>query len=150
MNRDRTFLVTALVVLGLSTTACGQQAAEAARDEPAVVEDIDGTELKRITLTAHAAERLDIQTAAVESTQDGGDVRLSVPYGAVVWDADGTTWAYTMPDELVFVRAPITVERVEGQDRAILLDGPDAGTMVVVVGAAELWGTEHGVGGAGH
>jgi hypothetical protein len=137
------------MVVAASLAGCCQEAAEAAHDEPAIVEEVGDSELKRITLTAHAAERLDIQTAAVESASSDGRARLVVPYGAVVWDADGTTRTYTMPAEHVFIRAPITLDRIDG-DRALLLEGPDPGTLVVTVGAAELWGTEHGVGGGGH
>ncbi|HEX6867287.1 MAG TPA: hypothetical protein VF119_00710, partial [Candidatus Limnocylindrales bacterium] len=63
-------------------------------------------------------------------------------------DPEGATWAYTNPEGLLFVRAPISVERIVG-DLAILSEGPPAGTLVVTVGGAELWGAEHGVGG-GH
>ena len=149
MTRNRFVFVAGALVVGLSLTACGQETAEAAHDAPAVIEEIDGSELKRITLTSLAAQRLDIQTAVVERATTDGEERLAVPYGAVVWDADGTTWTYTMPDELVFVRAAITLDRIDG-DRALLLDGPDEGMPVVIVGAAELWGAEHGVGGGGH
>jgi len=45
----------------------------------------------------------------------------------------------------VYIREPITVELIEG-DRAVLTAGPAAGTAVVSVGAAELYGTETGVG----
>jgi ABC-type oligopeptide transport system substrate-binding subunit len=145
MTRHRILFVVLTLLLGLSLAACGQEPVEAAHDSPATVDEIEGSELKRITLTAKAAERLDIQTAEVERATDG----LTIPYGAVVWDADGTTWTYTSPEELVFVRAPITLDRIDG-DQAILDDGPEPGTVVVHVGAAELWGTEHGVGGSGH
>lgn len=149
MTRDRFVHVSGIIMLGLALAACGQKTAEAVDEQPAMVEEVGAGELKRITLTAHAAERLDIQTAAVESAAADGEDRLSIPYGAVVWDADGGTWAYTAPEPLVFLRAEITLDRIDG-DQALLLDGPDPGTEVVVVGAAELWGTEHGVGGSGH
>lgn len=145
MTRHPILFVVLTLLLGLSLAACGQEPVEAGHDSPATVDEIEGSELKLITLTAKAAERLDIQTAEVERATDG----LTIPYGAVVWDADGTTWTYTSPEELVFVRAPITLDRIDG-DRAILTDGPEPGTVVVHVGAAELWGTEHGVGGSGH
>ena len=48
-------------------------------------------------------------------------------------------------EELVYVRAPIDVIRIDG-DRALLSDGPPLGTEVVTVGAAELLGTEYEVG----
>lgn len=132
-------------VVGLSLAGCGGQATEAAAEAPAIVEEVDGSEVGRITLTERAAERLALETAQVT---DGGSRGLAVPFAAVFWDADGQAWTYTSPADLVFVRAPITVSRVDG-DRALLADGPPVGTTVVTVGVAELYGTETGVGG-GH
>jgi hypothetical protein len=129
--------MTLLVALLLS--ACGGSADEGAPDSPAAVEQISGTELNRITLTAEAAERLDVQTAATRS--DGK--RTVIPYAAVLYDPDGRTWAYTSPKQLVFVRKDISVDRIDG-DSAILTAGPSAGTQVVTVGADELWGVEYG------
>ena len=99
-------------------------------------------ELNRMTLTERAAERLGIETAPVAEEQIERDARSKIiPYAAVIYDADGGTWAYTNPEPLIFVRDAIDVERIEG-DTATLTDGPAAGTAVVTVGAAELFGTE--------
>ena len=62
----------------------------------------------------------------------------------MLYDPDGATFTYTSPEPLVFVRAPITIDRIEG-DVAYLTEGPATGTSVVTVGAAELFGTELGV-----
>jgi hypothetical protein len=58
-----------------------------------------------------------------------------------VYDSEGKTWTYINPQPLVFVRHPITVDSIKG-DQAILSDGPDSGTAVVTVGAEELFGSE--------
>ena len=126
--------------LTLALAACGQEEAEAVADPPAVVEEVTGSELNRITLTARAVERLGIETAVVQD--------LSVPYSAVFYTSDGATWAYVSPEEFVFVRERIVVDRIHG-DVAVLTDGPRPGTTVVAIGAAELYGAETGVGG-GH
>jgi hypothetical protein len=65
-----------------------------------------------------------------------------------VYDADGQTWAYVNQEPLVYMRAQITVEEIEG-DVARISAGPPEGTPVVTTGAAELYGAEIGVGG-GH
>lgn len=109
--------------------------------EPATMEHIDGTELNRITLTAQAATRLDLQTTTVE--RDGGN--LVIPGGAVIVDPDGTTWAYEAVEPLVFVRTEIVVAS-EADGSATLSEGPAEGTTIVSVGAAELYGVEHGIG----
>lgn len=73
-----------------------------------------------------------------------GAPRKIVPYAAVLYGVNGETWVYTNPEPLVFVRSPITIDYIDG-DLAVLSEGPEAGTAVVTVGAAELFGTETGV-----
>ena len=144
----RTF---AALVVGLAVAACGQQAqvqGVTSNVQAVVVEKIAGSELERLSLSEHAAQRLGIETAPVASSPTGSAGRLLVPYSAVVYDSTGTTWAYTSPEALVFVRQKITVDHIAA-DQAVLASGPDVGTLVVTVGAAELWGVETGVGG-GH
>jgi hypothetical protein len=70
--------------------------------------------------------------------------RLIVPYAAVIYGLEGETWVYTNPEPLVYVRHPIAVDYIE-DDMAVLSEGPSAGTQVVVVGVAELFGAETGV-----
>jgi hypothetical protein len=118
--------------------------AETGSSEPAKVEPIEGTSLNRVTLTQKAAERLGVETAAVEDEEVGGAPAKVLPYSAVLYDANGDTWTYTNPEPLVFVRHKISIDRVDGAS-AILAEGPDVGTKVVTVGAAELIGTEFGV-----
>ncbi|HET6642932.1 MAG TPA: hypothetical protein VFG93_06625 [Gaiellaceae bacterium] len=132
-------LIVGALLVTLLLAACGGSAVEDAAESPAAVEQIEGTELNRITLTAEAAKRLDVQTTAARS--DGE--RTVIPYAAVLYDPDGQTWTYTSPKRLVFVREDIRVDRIDG-DAAILTAGPSAGTTVVTVGADELWGVEYG------
>jgi hypothetical protein len=109
--------------------------------EPAKVTPIKGTDLSRVTLSADAAKRLGIATAAVAAQ---GSDRKVIPYDAVIYAADGHTFTYTSPKPLTFVRAPITVTDIRG-DKAYLSAGPPAGTAVVTVGSQELFGTEYEV-----
>jgi hypothetical protein len=127
-----------LVVLGLALSACGGSSESAAPPEPAKVQELAGGAI-RVTLTADAAKRIDIQTAVAES--DGGNT--VIPYAAVLYDPNGETWTYTNPAPLVYLRADITVDRIEGE-RAILTRGPAPGSAVVTVGGTELWGVEYG------
>ena len=141
--RVRTALVAALATVALA--GCAQGSAEAAPEPPAAVsEPIAGSELLRITLVEAAVQRLAIETAEVVGV--GPD--LAIPYGALLYDAQGGAWAYTNPEPLVYVREAIEVDRIEG-DLVILSAGPAPGTAVITVGAAELYGVESGVGG-GH
>jgi hypothetical protein len=145
----RTILwVVALLLLAVLPVA-GCQAGgeeESAADEPALVEPVEGSDdLFQVTLTAEAAERIDLQTAVVRTEGAGAAERPIVPYSAIVYETDGETWVYTSTEDLSFVREHIVVEAIEG-DRAVLSEGPAAGTEVVTVGVAELFGAEHGIG----
>ena len=136
-------LVPALIGCGGSTTP------PAEHEEPAHVEAIAGDETRhRITLTERAAERLGIAVAqATAATGRAGSIW--VPYSAIIYDAQGSAWAYVAEGPLVFVREPVTVSGVtpnEAGGLAVLSEGPAPGTSVVSVGVAELFGTEFEVG----
>ncbi len=142
--RIRSGLAAALVAGVCLLPACKESPAaeEAGGSELATVEPVEGSDVATVTLTEEAAGRIDVQTEPVEAPRKG---ELTIPYAAVLYDPAGDTWAYTSPETLVFVRAPIEVARIVG-DRAFLSEGPPPGTDVVVVGAAELLGTEYEVG----
>ena len=71
---------------------------------------------------------------------------LTVPYGALVYEADGSAWVFVQTRALSYQRAPVHVAGVTG-DRVTLTSGPPVGTDVVTVGAAELVGVEIGIDG---
>jgi hypothetical protein len=125
----------------LATAACAEKGAAEHEPPPAVVETVPGQDTKILTLTQRAVERLRITTVAVAESSVG----TSVPYAAIGYDPDGTTWVYTSPSALTYVRERVTVDAVE-DGVALLSAGPAAGTAVVTVGVAELFGTEHGIG----
>jgi hypothetical protein len=155
MLRTSRWVAVALTIAGLQLAACTGKDADADdnhqedEDGPARVEPGEGTGISRVTLTARAAERLDIKTAPAVEVQvaraPSGAFRKVVPYAAVLYDSDGETWVYTNPEPRVFVRHGITIDYIDG-DVAVLSDGPPAGTPVVTVGAAELFGTEFEIG----
>jgi hypothetical protein len=149
MRHSKRWLATLGLLVALPLlSACTQTSAEAegGGEEPAKVEHVEGSEdVSRLTLTPKAVERLGIQTTPVREDTVAGKRQKVVPYGAVLYDADGKTSVYVTPAPNVYIRQPITVDHIEG-DRAVLTAGPAAGTAVVSVGAAELHGTETGVG----
>jgi hypothetical protein len=131
-----------LVVAPLLAAACGGSAGEEETAKQAVVEHVQGSKLERVRLSAEAAKRLDIHTTAVRRDRGSTD-RLIIPYSAVLYDPDGTTWTYTNPTPLVFQRQDVRVARIEAGS-AVLSKGPHAGARVVTVGATEIWGVEYG------
>lgn len=146
MKHINRWLVVILLILAVpQLAACAQTSAGTTGEKPAVVEPIAGTELNRLILTEKAAQRLDIQTTPVREESVDGAQRLVIPYGAVIYDLNGGTWAYVSPAPLTYMREPITVDYIEG-DMVVLVDGPATGTEVVTVGVAELYGTDTGIG----
>jgi hypothetical protein len=148
MRLRQGWIVAVVVVIGLAAPACtGSSSEEAGGADPATVEPLEGSGVAQITLSSAAARRLDVQTApvSVDRADHGGKPQLVVPYDAVLYDPNGDTWVYTATEPLAFVRAPIAVDRIEGE-RTILSSGPPAGTEVVTVGASELLGVEYEVG----
>ena len=126
---------------------------EAEADEGPADDDLEDNDTGEGTLyytVANVEQSLALgQRVFVEVALSGnGTPGKVIPYAAVIYDLHGETWVYTSPEPLVFVRHPIVVEYIE-DDRAVLSEGPAAGTAVVIVGAAELFGVESGVGG-GH
>ena len=118
-----------------------RRARRAGAGEQAKVAPVEGTDLSSVTLTAQAAKRLGIETAAVRRSGAG---RSIVPYDAVLYSADGAASTYTSPKPRVYIRAPITVVRID-DDTAVLSNGPPVGTEVVTVGSQELYGSEYEV-----
>ena len=141
-NRLAVFVVAAFLTVFTALSAAGcAQAPEAApsEGEPAAIAEVPGTDLHRLTLTEHAIERVGIATAVIAMNPQTG--KLTVPYGAILYDSSGKAWVYTNPEPRVYVRQSITVQRINGEV-AVLTDGPPAGTVVVTTGAEELLGTE--------
>ena len=108
---------------------------------PAIVEEVSGDVLPRVTLTASAAERLAIATDTVSIDGDG----FRVPSAAVIITADGKYWVYANPEPLVYLRTEISPVIEEG-GQAFFANGPAAGSAVVIAGVPELYGAEFGVG----
>ena len=132
-----------LIATGAALAGCGEAAGEyedpetAGHHEPAKLESIKGTDVKRVLFSAEGAERVGLQTAQVRVS---GQKKV-IPYAAVIYDPEGDTFAYTSPEPRVYIREKVKVSRVDG-DRAVLANGPPPGTKVVTVGAAEVYGTE--------
>jgi hypothetical protein len=124
------------VFSGLLLSACGPSKSTSEFIPPSKLEPIEGSELQRVILTEKAAERIGLETVTASG--------MEVPYAAVIYDIEGNTWIYTMPEPLTFVREPIVIENIEG-DTAILAESLSSEFNVVTVGVAEIYGTETGV-----
>jgi hypothetical protein len=138
------WLITLLALASLTPVGCAETASggEDGGDAAATIQQVDGADVVRVTLAPGAAERLGLEMGVVRAVPGGG---RAVPYAAVVYDPNGQTWVYTSPKDRTFVREPITVTNVFGEE-AFLSSGPQVGTEVVTVGTAELYGAEQEIG----
>ena len=148
----RTLAAVAAAAVAVAVAGCGKAETfnnEAASDEgPSRLEQVKGSDLPRVVLTAKAAQRIGIETSIVRQGARRAHSRLRdpevIPYAAVIYDAEGHAFTYVTPRPLTFERTPIRIVRTDGPF-AVISKGPPAGTPVVTVGAQELLGVEYGV-----
>jgi hypothetical protein len=132
------------LIAGAGVILAGCGSATPAEVPPAKVTPITGSPVQRLQLTGQAIHRLGIVVQPVRAAPAAkGEV---IPYSAVVYDTDGSTWAYANTAARTYVRQPITIAAIQG-NIAVLSAGPPVGTEVVTVGAAELLGTEYDISG---
>jgi len=136
------------IAAGIGLSGCGgsaQGAAPAAPqvEEPGVLTVGQAGGPGTVVLSAAAEQRLGIRTAPVTAAAGGA---LTVPYGAVVYQPDGSAWAYVQVSPRHFRREGLTITGITG-NTVTLSSGPAAGTLVVVQGGAELVGVETGIDG---
>ena len=135
------------LVIGAAAILAGCAATAPAEAPPAVIMPVPGSQIPQLKLTERAVQRLGIVTQPVRQTATAvKPAHEAIPYSAVVYDTDGSTWTYVNTAARTYERKPITVTEIDG-DVAQLSAGPPAGTPVVTVGAAELLGTEYNISG---
>ena len=98
----------------------------------------------RVTLTALAAERLAVSTAAVTAAP-GNPADVRIPLAALIYDPHGAPWAYVPVGPDAYERAAVVVDHIDG-GQVLISASLRVGTPVVDAGAPELLGVEYGVG----
>jgi hypothetical protein len=135
------------LVIGAAAILAGCATATPEQAPPALIKPVAGSQIPQLQLTGRAVQRLGIVTQPVrQTTAAGRPAHEVIPYSAVVYDTDGSTWTYVNTAVRTYERKPITVTEIDGAV-AQLSAGPPAGTEVVTVGAAELLGTEYNISG---
>src|SRR5690242_8486121 len=136
------------LVIGAAAILAGCAAATPAETPPALIKPVAGSQIPQLQLTERAVQRLGIVTQPVRpmTTTAGQPAHAVIPYSAVVYDHDGSTWTYVDTAASTYDQEPIPSTGNDGQ-AALLSAGPAAGTPVVTVGAAELLGTEYNISG---
>lgn len=144
---NRTMAIAALIV-ALQLVACQQKESHYEHIEPAHLEHIEGSMLSKLTLTEKAVERIGVQTALVAEemiAHSAPQLMPVVPYSALIYDAEARVWVYTNPEPRTYLRHEVKVDFIK-DGKAVLLEGPPVGAIVVTQGAAELYGAEYEVG----
>src|SRR5262245_4506691 len=143
MRFNRHWITILLLAACLPLTSCRKMnEEEEVENTAAKVEHINGEDAPaQITLTEDAEKRIDVHTATVEEVAADGAKQKSIPFAALLYDPEGATWAFANTRPLVYIRQPVKVTHIVG-DKAFLSEGPDIGTKVVTVGAAQLYGSE--------
>jgi hypothetical protein len=138
-SRARRACGLAVAVAALVCAGCTEVESEpAAGYEPSKLEPVKGQDgFQRVTFTPEGAKRVGLRTATVRRRGK----HTVVPYAALLYSPEGRAYVYTSPRPLEYLRAEIQVQSIEG-DRMVLSGGPPAGSEVVTVGAAEVYGTE--------
>jgi hypothetical protein len=148
MPAKKTVAIGAVTAVTLILAGCGGASARVEQPQSSL-KPVEGSSVQQVLLTEEAVRRLDIAiqpVRAAAATQPGQGAHKVIPYSAVVYDTDGSTWTYVNTAPRTFVRQRITVRIIDGST-AVLTSGPAAGTAVVTVGAPELLGAEYDIGG---
>ena len=132
----------ACLVAGAAVAGCTEvESATVDGYHPSKVTEDGGATV--VSFTDEGMRRSDLRTAAVG--ESGG--QAVVPYQALLYDADGKPFVYTVVRPQAFERAAVVIERFRG-DRVVLAKGPAPGTAVVTQGAALVHGTENDISGS--
>jgi hypothetical protein len=140
-----------LTAIAIAVVLAGCGTAQAPEEpSPATVRPVAGSPIPQLRLTDRAIRTLGITTqpvrmATVRIASRRGPEKM-IPYSAVIYDNDGSTWSYVNIAPRTFTRERIAVLVIRG-NAAILGKGPAAGSPVVTVGAPELLGTEYNISG---
>jgi len=139
MTRARYGAVVASIALALTGTlsACTQVEENESTYEASTHEEIEGSDIPRVTFTAEAAKRADVHTVPVREIAH----HRVIPYAAIIYDDAGKTYAFVSAKPLEYLRTPIKVAKIAG-DEVQLAGGLAVGTAVVTTGAAEVYSAE--------
>lgn len=108
------------------------------RINPATVERLQDGRLPKIVLTDHAVKRLGIISQKLRSG-------FEVPRSSLLYDTQGRAWVYVDLGHSTYQRAEIEVLKV--RDEVLEIKSKfEPSIQVVTIGAAELFGTESGIG----
>src|SRR4249920_1982647 len=120
MSKKHSSVACLVVGAAVILTGCSTAAAPA-ETPPAVVTPIAGSQVQRLQLTDRAMQRLGITTQPVRKAPTAAGkasgttgMHKVIPYSAVIYDTDGSTWTYVNTAARTYVRQPITITAIQG------------------------------------
>jgi hypothetical protein len=140
-RRTRVGLSLAAAAAALLPAACA--GAGAGEEEEVVLVQTKLKDLKGypghhiITFTKLGAERADVGTSPVVKAGDHSEL----PYAALLYNADGSTFVYTATGPLTYRYTPIHLLKIV-DTRIQFTDGPKPGTSVVTSGVPQVHGAD--------
>ena len=135
MKRTHSILVVS-VLCCLALVSCIASEKPHTKISPSKVEKSE-VGLPTVTLTPDAEKRLGIEVTGIDQN--------TLPASSILYDASGKNWVYVRLAPNQYQRQEITLRRIQGT-AAVVESTLKAGSECVSIGAAELYGTEFGVG----
>jgi hypothetical protein len=143
MGRARAALLIAAAATAMAALAgCASTVTSSEPSPPASLQPVNGSSVPNVVLTPVGAQRIGVQTAAV---QPGGGGEATFPYAALLYEANGTTAVYVANGKLTYTRHLVQVDTITGTQVSVK-SGVTPGMQVVTAGAEELLGVQNGVG----
>jgi hypothetical protein len=141
-RRTRVGLTLAAAAVACLPAACAGAAPD--EEEEAELFQTKLVELKdhpghhSITFSTTGAERADVGTTPVT----GSDSERKLPYAALLYNGDGSTFVYTATGPRTYRYTPIHLEKVVDSTTIVFTEGPKPGTPVVTSGVPQVHGAD--------
>ena len=130
-------MVTALVPAACTGAGAGEEEEEVALVQTKL-KDLKGYPGHHIvTFTKTGVERADVSTTPVSQ----GKGQSELPYAALLYNADGSTFVYTATGPRTYRYTPIDLKKIVGET-IYFTGGPKPGTPVVTSGVPQVHGAD--------
>lgn len=130
-----------IFIIIVAFVSCMKSKHKSEKIQPAKVEKREGQDLPDVILTEKAVQRLGI---AIKKLLPEKSVQ-HIPVSAILYDTKGMAWVYLNISPRTYHRQKVELIEVI-KETAIIKNNLSVGSDVVIEGAAELFGAEHGVG----
>jgi hypothetical protein len=146
LHSHRSVFFLSSLLFAATLQACNHHGKRYIKIQPARVETRFGEKIPYVVLTPEAEIRLGIVVVKMEKCQSiHGKSTCSLPVSSILYDETGRNWVYLRKGNQTYHRVEVELLKVDGKS-AFVSSQSSGDALVVSVGAAELLGTESGVG----